>query len=236
MMRIARARGFALALALAAPTALRAQPGFPPNDPDSWRVAGTAKILCSALFVSGRDSAEARAHVTRYFLGNKLDSLTKFRSIATRKLVRLTLANRITREAKLYGDQGCIIHQPGRDSRLLQAGSRHDALPDAATTPWPMGDVLPDDAAPRRDRHRQAAARRSTRPSPIPSGLTAGVRRRAQRSHRRRALRARREQGHAARELVDGEEHRRHAHRPARPAGRVQARGSRPGSRVAASA
>src|SRR3954449_771387 len=51
-----------------------AQPGFPPNDPDSWRVAGTAKILCSALFVSGRDSAEALAHVTPYFLGPKVDS------------------------------------------------------------------------------------------------------------------------------------------------------------------
>jgi hypothetical protein len=22
-----------------------AQPGFPPDDPDSWRVAGTAKVL-----------------------------------------------------------------------------------------------------------------------------------------------------------------------------------------------
>ncbi|MEO7966534.1 MAG: hypothetical protein ABIT38_21760 [Gemmatimonadaceae bacterium] len=64
-----RTTRLALGLGLAAPVATAsAQPGFPPNDPDSWRVAGTAKILCSALFVSGRASAEARAHVTPYFL------------------------------------------------------------------------------------------------------------------------------------------------------------------------
>src|SRR5438105_8668957 len=105
------------ALLLAAPVAgSRAQPGFPPNDPDSWRLAGTAKILCSSLFVSGREESEARAHWTDYFIGAKLDSITNVQIDRQRKLVRLTLANRITREAKLYGDQGCIIHQPGRDS------------------------------------------------------------------------------------------------------------------------
>src|SRR6476620_4103743 len=93
-------------LVLAPPIASAfAQPGFPPNDPDSWRVAGTAKILCSALFVSGRDSAEAQAHVTPYFLGPMVDSITNIEVDRRRKLVRLTVANRITREAKLYGDQ-----------------------------------------------------------------------------------------------------------------------------------
>ena len=134
----------ALALVVAMPIASAfAQPGFPPNDPDSWRVAGTAKILCSALFVSGRDSAEARAHVTPYFLGAKVDSITKFEVDRQRKLVRLTVANRITREAKLYGDQGCVIHQPGRDSVFFKPVRVASKLPNAATTPWPMGDVLP---------------------------------------------------------------------------------------------
>ena len=109
-------RPLAVALALTGLTsAAEAQPGFPPNDPDSWNVAGTAKILCSAVFVSGRDPGEARAHVTPYFIGNKLDSITSLRVDRGRKLVSLTVANRITRVAKLYGDQGCIIHQPGRD-------------------------------------------------------------------------------------------------------------------------
>ena len=79
MTRFRAATIVTLGLALATPIASGiGQPGFPPNDPDSWRVAGTAKILCSALFVSGRDSAEALAHVTPYFLGPKVDSITRF--------------------------------------------------------------------------------------------------------------------------------------------------------------
>ena len=66
-----------VALALAGPAlSLGAQPGLPPDDPDSWRTAGTAKIICSALFVSGRELPEARAHLTSYFLGPKVDSIT----------------------------------------------------------------------------------------------------------------------------------------------------------------
>ena len=138
-----RTATIALALALPLATAL-AQPGFPPNDPDSWRVAGTAKILCSAVFVSGRDTAEARTHVTPYFLGPMVDSITRMDVDRQRKLVRLTVANRITREAKLYGDQGCIIHQPGRDSVFFRPVRVTTKLPDASTMPWPMGDVLPN--------------------------------------------------------------------------------------------
>jgi CubicO group peptidase (beta-lactamase class C family) len=120
-----------------------AQPGFPPDNPDSWRVAGTAKVLCSALFVSGRDSAEARNHVAGYFLGPKLDSISSVHIDRDRKLVRLTLANRITREAKAYGDQGCIIHQPGKDSVYFTPVRVRTSLPDASTMAWPMGDRLP---------------------------------------------------------------------------------------------
>ena len=137
-------RATRLALVLGVPVvAASAQPAFPPNDPDSWRTAGTAKILCSALFVSNRDSADARDHVTSYFLGPKVASVTKFEIDRNRKLVRLTVADRLTREAKLYGDQGCVIHQPGRDSVFFTPVRVTTTLPDANTTPWPMGDVLP---------------------------------------------------------------------------------------------
>jgi hypothetical protein len=132
-----------LFLLVAMPATTRSQPGFPPDDPDSWRVAGTAKVLCSALFVSGREFNEARANVSNYFLGNKLDSISDVTVDRERKLVRVSLANRITREAKSYGDQGCVIHQPGRDSVFFKPVRVTTKLPDAASTPWPMGDLMP---------------------------------------------------------------------------------------------
>ena len=152
---------------------VQAQWGFPPNNPDSWTLAGTAKVLCSALFVSGRDSAEARRNVADYFLREKLDSITRFEIDRTRKLVRLTLANRITREAKQYGDQGCIIHQPGRDTIYFTPRRVTSTLPDAATTPWPMGDLLtnqPPPAGVDTAKMRQATDAAFANPN----GLTAG--------------------------------------------------------------
>lgn len=127
-----------------------AQPGFPPNDPDSWVTAGSAKILCSALFVSGREQSEAERNLTGYFLGPKRDSITDVHVDRQRKLVRLTLANRITREAQYYGDQGCVIHQPGLDTVHFAPVRVTSTLPPASTQPWPMGDVLPDEPLPAR--------------------------------------------------------------------------------------
>ena len=133
---------------VATPATILAQPGFPPDAPESWRVAGTAKVLCSALFVSGRDQAEARSHVAPYFLGEQLDSITGFEVDRARKVVRLTLANRVTREARHYGDQGCVILQPGHDSVFFTPQRVTSRLGDAATTPWPMGDRLSNEPLP----------------------------------------------------------------------------------------
>lgn len=121
-----------------------AQPGFPPNDPDSWVTAATAKIYCSALFVSQRDPEEARAHITGYFLGPKIDSISKIEVDRSRKVVSLTLANRVTRQAKFYGDQGCVIHQPGKDTIYFAPVKAATSLPPAESMDWPMGDRMPN--------------------------------------------------------------------------------------------
>ena len=147
LVRAARAVRSVLVLSLVA-APLSAQPGFPPADPDSWRTAGTAKIICSALFVSGRELPEVRAHLTSYFLGPKVDSITAVQVDSARKLVRLTVAGRVTREAKYYGDQGCIIHQPGLDTIHFTPIRVASTLPPAETQPWPMGDQLSDSPLP----------------------------------------------------------------------------------------
>ena len=117
-----------LGLTVATPVARSsAQPGFPPNDPDSWRVAGTAKILCSALFVSGRDSAEARAHVTPYFLGPqaRLDHEVRGRPPAEARPPHGRRPHHARSEALRRPG---LRHPPARPRlRVLQARPRHDA-------------------------------------------------------------------------------------------------------------
>ena len=142
-MRGIRCIVLAATIAPIASGAAQQKEGFPPDNPDSWRLAGTAKVFCSGLFVSGRDSAELRPHLSGYFLGAKLDSVNKIHIDRQRKLVRMTLADRVTREAKLYGDQGCVIHQPGKDTVYFKPTRVASTLPAAATHPWPMGDLLP---------------------------------------------------------------------------------------------
>jgi CubicO group peptidase (beta-lactamase class C family) len=150
-----------------------AQPGHPANDPDSWRAAGTAKIFCSGLFVSGRDSAELRSHLNNYFLGASIDSITRIEIDRRRQSVRLSVANRPAREAKRYGEQGCIIQQPGRDSIYFKPFPVPAAPAAAANVPWPMGDAAPSapisgiDTAKVRQGVEAAFAN--------PAGLTAGV-------------------------------------------------------------
>jgi CubicO group peptidase (beta-lactamase class C family) len=46
----------------------------------------------------------------------------------------------ITRSAKFYGDQGCIIHPENHEGIYFTPVAVKSALPDAASTPWPMGD------------------------------------------------------------------------------------------------
>jgi CubicO group peptidase (beta-lactamase class C family) len=164
---------FSLLLLSALPSLGAGQPGFPKDDPDSWRVAGTAKVLCSALFVSLREPAEARKNVSAYFLGAKLDSLTDFQMDPAKRLVRLTLANRITREAKKYGDQGCVIHQPGKDTVYFTPTRVISRLRDPARQAWPMGDMLPTTPITGIDTAKMRAGVDAAFANP--AGLTAGV-------------------------------------------------------------
>jgi hypothetical protein len=115
----------------------------PPGDSLEHATAGFAKILCSAVFITGLYAADAaenvgfftspyehRAHVT--------DTVIDY----ARQAVRLTLPNGVTRVAKRYGSQGCVTLPVGTDSVFFTPSVVTPNLPDAATTPWPIGDLL----------------------------------------------------------------------------------------------
>jgi CubicO group peptidase (beta-lactamase class C family) len=111
-------------------------------------LAGYAKVLCSAVFVSGRDPAEAAKHSGIFLMPSPEEALKATWAIdRERKVARMTL-NSITREAGFYGDQGCIIHNPTRQGSQIffKPMPVKSSLPDAASQAWPAGDAPSPDA------------------------------------------------------------------------------------------
>jgi CubicO group peptidase (beta-lactamase class C family) len=121
----------------------------PPNTPPELGIAGYAKVLCSAVFVSGRDPDEAARNSGFFMLAERdRDAITDITIDRAHQLVSMTVYDSITRTAKRYGDQGCVIHPRGRDSIFFTPVPVTATLPDASTMPWPMGDVEPDQPLP----------------------------------------------------------------------------------------
>ena len=121
----------------------------PPGDPLEHSIAGFAKILCSAVFLTGLDPADAAENVgffsspyeDRQFV---TDTVVDFEG----EEVRLTLPSGVVRAAKRYGSQGCVARPIGEDSVFFTPTVVQPNLPDAASTPWPMGDVIAEEPWP----------------------------------------------------------------------------------------
>lgn len=139
-----------LCLALCGAT-LAAQPAHPPTrshhpdvpyqSPTSLGAASYAKILCSGVFVSGREEDDIRRN-SAYFLMAEPDRTAPVTVEVDRTAKRVTVTLKgITRTAAFYGDQGCVIH-PEKDERIhFTPVPVRTTLPDAASQPWPMGDA-----------------------------------------------------------------------------------------------
>jgi CubicO group peptidase (beta-lactamase class C family) len=132
----------------------------PPGDPLAHHTAGFAKILCSNVFIAGLDPDFVAENVG-YFSSpyehraQVVDTVVDF----DREAVHLTLPDGVTRTAKRYGSQGCVALPIGEDSVRFAPVTVEPDLPDPGTTPWPMGDLLPDEPLPAElDADRVAAA------------------------------------------------------------------------------
>jgi CubicO group peptidase (beta-lactamase class C family) len=109
--------------------------------PTELGLAGYAKVLCSAVFVSGRDADEGAKNSAYWMMPAAEQDKVVWTLDRAQKLVRASFGG-IMREAKFYGDQGCIIHPPGKNGIFFTPVAVKSALPDAATQSWPMGDRL----------------------------------------------------------------------------------------------
>ncbi len=122
----------------------------PPGDPLEHHTAGYAKIMCSAVFITGLDPDFAAENVG-YFTSPYAERAKVAKPVIDRahEAVHITLPNGVTRTAKHLGDQGCVTLPVGKDSVYFTPTRVRSQLPDPSTEPWPMGDVLPGSPLPR---------------------------------------------------------------------------------------
>lgn len=122
----------------------------PPGDPLSHHTAGFAKIMCSAVFITGLDPDFAAENVG-YFTAPYEHRAKVGKPVIDRaaKAVHIRLPNGVTRTAKYFGDQGCIALPAGEERLHFTPARVQSRLPDGSTTPWPMGEKLPAEPLPR---------------------------------------------------------------------------------------
>lgn len=121
----------------------------PPGDALEHHASGLAKIMCSAVFITGLDpdfAAENVGYFTApYAIRSKLGKPVIDR---VSKAVHVTLPNGVRRTARHFGSQGCVTLPVAQNSPAFTPVAVKTQLPDPATQPWPMGDVLPKEPLP----------------------------------------------------------------------------------------
>jgi hypothetical protein len=106
LVLVAALSGVALAARQSAPSY-----PTPEGSPTVNGLAGFAKILCSAVFISGRNDAEAARNSAYFFMPRaEQDKVTWTIDKETRTVTATFGAD--SQSAKFYGDQGCIIQNP----------------------------------------------------------------------------------------------------------------------------
>jgi CubicO group peptidase (beta-lactamase class C family) len=121
----------------------------PPGDALAHHAAGFAKIMCSAVFITGL-SPDFAAENVGFFTGPYAERARLGKPIVDRaaKAVHVTLPSGVRRTARYLGDQGCVTLPLGADSVQFRPIRVRSRLPDPSTQPWPMGDALPREALP----------------------------------------------------------------------------------------
>jgi len=113
--------------------------------------ARAAKVLCSAVFVSGRDPDEALRNSVlsgTSVLTVPEDVFSEINIDHENKEVHIKLNDAPTRTARYYGDQGCVIIPHDGTDVFFRPVKVETSLPDADTQPWPMGDMIEDEGFP----------------------------------------------------------------------------------------
>lgn len=120
--------------------------GYAPSvTPPVLGLGGYTKVLCSAVFVSGRDPDEALRHSGYFMLApSDRDEVAGYEVDREAKSVTMRMTDGTARTAAYYGDQGCVLHPVGHNGVFFQPREVESSLPPADSQAWPMGDVTSD--------------------------------------------------------------------------------------------
>ena len=130
-------------LARAVKLELKTTPKASPGDALSHNTAGYAKIICSAVFITGLTPEFASENVG-YFTAPYSERAKVGKPFIDyeKKSVSITLPNGVIRTAIYTGDQGCVCLTEGKNSLYFKPIKISRNLTEATTTLWPMGDLL----------------------------------------------------------------------------------------------
>ncbi len=119
--------------------------------PPEFTLSGPAKRLCSGIWVSRRADREALMRTTVLWREDQVRDYERGAlAFDVDEELRVVTATRegVSARARYLGDQGCVILPQRSDSVFFTPREVVSALPDAETTPWPMGELLPDAPTP----------------------------------------------------------------------------------------
>ena len=121
----------------------------PPATRSTHHAAGCAKVMCSAVFMTGLDPAFAWENIG-YFTCPREERSRLGTPVVDRehKRVRVTPPGGAPRVAAHLGAQGCLALPIGRETPFFTPVQVKSVLPDALAQPWPMGDAPPKDPPP----------------------------------------------------------------------------------------
>src|SRR5262245_341969 len=123
--------------------------GPPPAGRIDHYASAYAKTHATAVFVTGLDPAFAAENVG-YFTAPYAEraKLGTPKIDRQKRTVEVTMPNGTVRLAKQVASQGCVTLPIGKTDVFFKPSTVAPKLPDAKTTPWPMGDAAPSGPAP----------------------------------------------------------------------------------------
>ncbi|MDW3652348.1 MAG: serine hydrolase [Bacteroidia bacterium] len=111
----------------------------PTGSPTYLALGNYAKVLCSAVFVSGREIDEAAVNSKMELFFSEEQEIQYFLD-ENEKRVKVGIEGDTSRSATYYGDQGCILDsKKGIQFSPIAVSSQ---LPPAEGMDWPMGDRI----------------------------------------------------------------------------------------------